>query len=538
VVYQIYPRSFVDSDGNGVGDLRGIISKLDYLRWLGVDAIWISPFYPSPGADMGYDISDYTDVDPLFGDLQAFDDLVAAAHTRGLRVIVDIVANHTSDEHAWFVESRSAKTNAKRDWYWWRPARAGYQPGTPGAEPNNWASFFGGSAWSFDPETGEYYLHLFDRKQPDLNWENPEVRQALFEMMRWWKNRGVDGLRLDVINLVSKVPTLPGDDSGNGFKYYACGPRIHKYMAELRAGVAGSDTDFVLIGETPGVNPEQAVGFTDQQRGELDMIFAFQHVELGQENGKFDTRALLPGELADMLAYWQESLGDAGWIGLYLSNHDQPRQVSRFGDDSEQWRAHSAKTLALASMLQRGTAFVYQGEEIGMINANFASASELRDVESLNYLAQGGNLKGVQAAGRDNARTPMQWDSSPGAGFTAGTPWVAVPARGAHISVAEQRAAADSVLNFYRALVELRHREPAIGSGSYRRVATDTPAVYAYERELGEQRLRIIANLSDETAHTTLSDCESWQELLATEPIAKQNPLVLPPWSGVVLQRS
>ncbi|MDR2564594.1 MAG: alpha-glucosidase [Bifidobacteriaceae bacterium] len=405
-VYQIWPRSFADGDGDGVGDLAGVIGHLGYLAELGVDALWLSPFYPSPGADMGYDISDYQDVDPLFGDLATFDALVAGAHRRRLRVIVDIVANHTSDEHPWFLESRSSRAAAKRDWYWWRPPRPGFQGGEPGAEPNNWQSFFGGPTWTYDGASGEYYLHLFDRKQPDLNWENPAVREALFGMMRWWRDRGVDGLRLDVVNLISKDPALPDGEGGDGFPFYANGPRIHEFLRELRAAVApaGNPGGFALIGEMPGISAEQAVAYTDPERRELDMVFPFDHMDLDHGAGKFDVLELAPGALADRLADWQERLGRTGWVGLYLSNHDQPRPASRFGDGSPA----AAKALGLAMHLQRGTAFCYQGEEIGMVNPGFTDVGELRDVESLRHLEAGGSLAGVAAMGRDNARLPMQ----------------------------------------------------------------------------------------------------------------------------------
>ena len=399
VVYQIYPRSFADSDGDGIGDLAGIAGRLDHLAELGVDVLWLSPVYPSPQDDAGYDISDYQDIDPTFGTLAEFDALLAGLHERGMKLVMDLVVNHTSDEHPWFVESRSSRDNPKRDWYWWRP------------EPTNWRSFFSGPAWELDEATGEYYLHLFSRKQPDLNWENPEVREAIYSMMRWWLDRGVDGFRMDVINLISKDPALPDAPGGDGSPHYMCGPRIHEFLQEMHREVFAGRDGLLTVGEMPGVTLENAKLFTDPARGEVDMVFQFEHVRLDQGASKWDVHPLKLRDLKRSLGRWQEGLAEIGWNSLYWNNHDQPRVVSRFGDGSPE----AAKMLGTVLHLHRGTPYVYQGEELGMTNFPFASIEEFRDIESLNHYAEAGAgvaRRACKAMGRDNARTPMQWDAS------------------------------------------------------------------------------------------------------------------------------
>src|SRR3954463_13559022 len=396
VVYQIYPRSFADADGDGMGDLRGIIDHLDHLAGLGVDVVWLSPVYPSPQDDNGYDISDYQDIDPMFGTLEIFDELLAGVHARGMKLVMDLVVNHTSDEHPWFVESRSGPDSPKRGWSWWRPSRGGMAAGDPGAEPTNWASFFSGSVWELDEASGEDYLHLFDTKQPDLNWENPEVRQAVHAMMRWWLDRGVDGFRMDVINMISKDvgpdghlhdgPPIPGTSLGNGSASYLCGPRIHEYLHEMHREVfTGHDSRLLLVGEMPGVTVEEAQLFTDPARAEVDMVFQFEHVGLDPGGTKWDLRPLHMRAPKASFGRGQAGLAEAGWNSLYWDNHDQPRAVSRFGDDSPEHRVASAKTLATVLHLHRGTPYVYQGEELGMTNAGFASIEEYADLESLNH---------------------------------------------------------------------------------------------------------------------------------------------------------
>ena len=509
VVYQVYPRSFQDSDGNGIGDLRGILNRLDHLERLGVDVVWLSPIYRSPHADNGYDISDYHDIDPAFGTLGDFDELLAAVHGRGMKLVMDLVVNHTSDEHPWFVESRSSVDNPKRDWYWWRPARPGTTPGEHGAEPTNWESFFSGPTWQFDEATGEYYLHLFDVKQPDLNWENPEVRQAVYEMMRWWLDRGVDGFRMDVINLISKHPALPdgpvleGRRYGDGFASYAGGPRLHEFMQEMHREVFDGREGLFTVGETPGVTMEEARLFTDPARREVDMVFQFEHVGLDHGVSKFRPRPLAPGELAASLTRWQDALADVGWNSLYLSNHDQARSVSRFGDDGAYWR-ESATALATMLHLQRGTPYVYQGEELGMTNAPFAAVEDYRDVESLNAYAEevasgtavADAISGLAAMSRDHARTPVQWDATPNAGFTTGEPWIAVNPNHDRINAAAQLGDPESVFEYYRRLIALRHELPVVGHGTFTRVDAGHPAIFAFERALGADRLLVVVNLS------------------------------------------
>jgi oligo-1,6-glucosidase len=487
VVYQVWPRSFADADGDGVGDLAGIRSRLDYLAELGVDVLWLSPIYPSPQADAGYDISDYQDIDPTLGSLKDFDELLAAAHERGMRVILDMVVNHTSDEHPWFVESRSSRDNPKRDWYWWRPARDGLPSTDPGAAPNNWGSLFSGSAWELDARTGEYYLHFFSPKQPDLNWETPEVRAAIYSMLRWWLDRGVDGFRLDVLNLLSKDPALPdgaipeGERYGNGLPFFVSGPRIHEFVQEMHREVfAGRDEPLLVVGETPGASIEEAALFTDPARAEVDMVFQFEHLQLDRGETWFDVQPLRLTSLKASLGRWQDGLAEAGWNSLYWNNHDQPRAVSRFGDDGE-YRVRSAKLLATVLHLHRGTPYIFQGEELGMTNPPLATIEDFRDIWSLNHYAEqrqageaeADTLVALRAAGRDNARTPMQWDESEHAGFTTGTPWMAVNPNYATINAHDQQADELSVLHHYRRLIALRRGEPAVAHGDFHMLLGD-----------------------------------------------------------------
>jgi len=516
VVYQVYPRSFADSDGDGIGDLRGILGRLDHLVELGVDVVWLSPVYASPQDDNGYDISDYQDVDPVFGTLDDLDELIGALHAHGMRLVMDLVVNHTSDEHPWFVDSRSSKDSDKRDWYWWRPARPGTEPGQPGAEPTNWGSFFSGPVWELDEETQEYYLHLFSRKQPDLNWENPEVRQAVYDMMRWWLARGVDGFRMDVINLVSKeVPLRDGvvHDGlwADGSPFYTCGPRIHEFLAEMHREVFADHPEQLLaVGEMPGVTIEDARLFTDPARAEVDMVFQFEHVGLDHgPGGKFDTRPLRLTDLKASFGRWQAGLADAGWNSLYWDNHDQPRIVSRFGDDGA-YRRESATMLATVLHLHRGTPYVYQGEELGMTNAHFTRFEQYQDIESLRHIsearARGHStdeelLEGLARMSRDNARTPVQWDASEHAGFTTGTPWLPVNANHVTINAEVERSDPRSVFHHYRRLVALRHDDPVVALGDFTMLLPDDEHVYAFTRRLGAESLLVLGNFTaDEQA--------------------------------------
>ena len=557
VVYQIYPRSFQDSDGDGIGDLRGVLQRIDHLVELGVDVVWFSPVYRSPQDDNGYDISDYREVDPLFGTLADLDEVVAALHERGIRVVMDLVVNHTSDEHPWFIESRSSVDSPKRDWYWWRPARDGFEPGAPGAEPTNWGSFFSGSTWELDEASGEYFLHLFSRKQPDLNWENPAVREAVYDMMRWWLDRGIDGFRMDVINLISKVigedgslqdgavSNGPYGDSGPST---VNGPRLHEFLQEMHREVfEGRRDSLLLVGETPGATVEDGRLFSDPTRAELDMIFTFEHVGLDHgPGGRFDQRPLDLLALKATLGRWQTGLQDAGWNALYWENHDQPRIVSRFGDDGE-YRRESATMLATVLHLHRGTPYVYQGEELGMTNAHFTDLSQYRDIESLRFAAEArafGRLDDAQLVdalafgSRDNARTPVQWDASPSGGFTTGEPWIAVNPNTAVVNAEAERADEASVFHHYRRLIALRHESDVVRWGDFEMLLADDPHVYAFTRRLSAETLAVFGNFTGELrAVEPPFALDGAEVVLANHPdpiVPADAALVLRPWEAVV----
>ncbi len=506
VVYQIYPRSFQDSNGDGVGDLRGIIARLDYLQQLGVDVVWLSPVYQSPNDDNGYDISDYQAINPEFGTLADWEALLEGMHQRGIKLVMDLVVNHTSDEHPWFVASRSARDNPYRDWYIWRS-------GKDGREPNNWGSFFGGSAWTYDEATGEYYLHLFSQKQPDLNWENPQVRQAIYALMHWWLRKGVDGFRMDVINLISKAPGLPDapvTGSGpyqSGAQYFAHGPRLGEFLAEMKREVL-AHYDLLTVGEMPMATCEQAATITNEATGQLQMVFQFEHMDVDIDHerqlGKWAATRLRLADLRRTMSRWQHELAGIGWNSLYLSNHDQPRPVSRFGDDTR-YRVESAKLLATFLHMLQGTPYIYQGEEIGMTNVRFATIDAYRDIETLHIyrelvqergLSSAEALAMIHARGRDNARTPMQWDDSAYAGFSSAPPWIGVNPNYRTINVAAALADPDSVLHYYQRLITLRKTHPLIVYGSYALLLEAHAQIYAFTRTLGDQRLLVLLNFS------------------------------------------
>ena len=562
VVYQIYPRSFQDSDGDGIGDVPGIISRLDYLQQLGVDVVWLSPIYTSPQDDNGYDIADYQDIDPTFGTLADVDELIAQAHARGIRIVMDLVVNHTSDEHPWFVESRSSKDNPKRDWYWWRPAREGHTAGDEGAEPTNWESFFSGPAWELDETTGDYYLHLFSRKQPDLNWENPEVREAVYAMMRWWLDRGIDGFRMDVINMISKVTSLPDGEPlpttpqlGDGTPHFLNGPRIHEFLQEMHAAVfEGRAEKLLTVGEMPGVTVEDAILYTDPSRHEVDMVFQFEHVGLDIGAHKWDRSRVDLRDLKASLGRWQDALAEVGWNSLYWNNHDQPRAVSRFGSDTPEHRVASAKLLGTVLHLHRGTPYVYQGEELGMTNVPFASADDFLDIESVNYYrlasGAGGNVEEILAnlrlGSRDNARSPMQWDDSEHAGFTTGKPWAPTNPNYREINAAAAVADEDSVFHHYRRVIELRHTEPTIAHGDFRLLAPDHETLYAFTRSYEGTELLVLANFSGDDLDLTGPtldgelDLEDWGSatLLLGNLGEPGSPVAtLRPWEARILRR-
>jgi len=512
VVYQIYPRSFRDSNGDGVGDLRGIIQELDYLQELGIQVVWLSPVYKTPNDDGGYDISDYCDIQSEFGTLADWEELIDGMHRRGIKLLMDLVVNHTSDEHPWFVEARKSKDNPYRDYYIWRPGAA---QGGPGAEPNNWVSFFGGSAWQLDETTGEYYLHLFSRKQVDLNWENPKVRAEIYRMMDWWLQKGVDGFRMDVINLISKVPGLPTAPVTNlnsryqwGGAFFANGPRLLEFLAEMKREVL-SKYDVFTVGEAPMVTPQDAIDITNEETGSLNMLFQFEHMALDSAKDGSSKWDYTPWKLADLkqvTSRWQKGLEGRGWNSLYLSNHDQPRTVSRFGNDG-QYRVASAKMLGTFLHTLQGTPYIYQGEEIGMTNVKFGSIDEYRDVETHNMYREAVFKQGLDPAlvlqriyrkGRDNARTPMQWDASAQAGFTRSTPWIQVNPNYPLINTRQALADPASIFHYYQKLIELRKHYPILVYGTYDLILAEHEQIYAYTRTLADSRLLVILNFTQD----------------------------------------
>jgi oligo-1,6-glucosidase len=559
VVYQIYPRSFADASGDGIGDLQGVLSRVDYLHRLGVDVVWLSPVFRSPMDDNGYDISDYQDIDPLFGSLADIDELIKELHQRNMKLVMDLVVNHTSDEHAWFRESRSSRESPKRDWYWWRDPRPGTVPGTPGAEPTNWESYFSGPVWTWDEKTGQYYLHLFSAKQPDLNWENPEVRQAVYAMMRWWLDRGVDGFRMDVINMISKDTSLPdttprpGSPYGPGNRFFIGGPRNHEFLQEMyREVFAGRDARVLTVGEMPGVTIEDGIRFTDPARPELDMVFQFQHVSLDIGTNKFDPVRLELPKLKASMAAWQSGLAERGWNSLYFGNHDQPRSLSRFGDDSPAHRVAAAKTLATVLHLHRGTPFVYQGDELGMANSPFTVISDYRDIEALRFYAEATErgddlavlLLAMAKMSRDQARTPVQWDASPGAGFTAGTPWLAINPDHVTVNATAEVDDPDSVFAHYRRLITLRHEDPVVTEGDFELLLPGHPKIWAFLRRAappaGDAELLVVANFSAEPVSVSLPLDRGWADARVLVPSHCEGPsqpppeLTLRPWESAV----
>ncbi len=505
VVYQIYPRSFMDSNGDGIGDLRGIISKLDYLQELGIDVIWLSPVYESPNDDNGYDISDYRKIMDEFGTMNDWDELLCEMHKRNIKLMMDLVVNHTSDEHHWFVESRKSKDNPYRDYYIWRK-------GKDGKEPNNWGAAFSGSAWQYDEKTDEYYLHLFSKKQPDVNWDNEHVRKEIYEMMKFWLDKGIDGFRMDVINFISKTEGLPAVDTEtegyvSGHQYFMNGPNIHTYLHEMNQEIL-SKYDIMTVGEMPGVTTEEAKLYTAEERQELQMVFQFEHMDLDSgENGKWDVLPCSLLTLKQNLTKWQKALEHTGWNSLYWNNHDQPRVVSRFGNDKS-YRILSAKMLATVLHMMKGTPYIYQGEEIGMTNVQFASIDEYRDIETLNMYREkvmecGENhekvMQSIYAKGRDNARTPMQWENSEHAGFTTGEPWLQVNPNYKAINVEQALRDPQSIFYYYKKLIELRKKHEIIVYGAYDLILEDHSSIFAYVRTWKDEKLLVIANFTEES---------------------------------------
>ena len=540
VVYQIYPRSFCDSNGDGIGDLNGITSKLDYLKELGIDVIWLSPVYKSPNDDNGYDISDYEDIMTEFGTMDDFDKMLAAAHERGIKIVMDLVVNHTSDEHPWFVESRSSKDNEKRDYYIWKE-------GKDGKEPTNWGSAFSGPAWKYDEKTDMYYLHLFSVKQPDLNWENPKVRKEVFDMMTRWCEKGIDGFRMDVISLISKPEGYPDakvvglyGDMG----ICANGPKVHDYLKEMNEKVL-SKFDIMTVGETAGVTLEEAKKYANTDGSELNMVFQFEHMDLdGGEKFKWSTQPMPLVPLKENLSKWQKGLDGVAWNSLYFCNHDQPRIVSRLGDESDAYRELSAKCIATCLHMMQGTPYIYQGEELGMTNTVFNSVDDFRDLESINAYRElvesglytdGDMFPKIAHKSRDNARTPMQWDASANAGFTTGTPWIAVNPNYKKINVADQLKREDSVFHYYQNLIRLRKENEIIVYGNYELLLPEDENIFAYTRTLDNQKLLVVCNFSKSEQKFDFSGYENAKVLISNYNRDAREDGILKPYEATVL---
>ncbi len=536
VIYQIYPRSFADSNGDGIGDLNGITEHLPYIKKLGADVIWLSPVYQSPNDDNGYDISDYRDIMTEFGTMEDYDRMLQTAHSLGIKIVMDLVVNHTSDEHAWFVESRKSKDNPFRDYYIWKDPKDGH-------EPNNWESAFSGSAWEFDEATGMYYLHCFSKKQPDLNWENPKVRDEVFDMMTWWCEKGIDGFRMDVISMISKDPAYPdGPDKdgiyGDMMPYVCNGPRVHEYLQEMNRRVL-SKYDLLTVGEAAGVTIEEAKKYANNEGTELGMVFQFEHMDTLQESesviGKWTTAKPRMTDIREILDKWETELEGHAWNSLYWDNHDQPRAVSRFGNDCEEWRVLSAKMLATNLHLMKGTPYIYQGEEIGMTNMHFESIEDCRDIEEINAYQQyvvdhkmispETMLSCFDCIARDNARTPMQWNASRNGGFTAGTPWIPVNPNYRSINVEAALADPDSVFYYYQKLISLRHDYPLIVYGSYEPLMGESDTVYAFAREYEGRRLIVACNWTEQEQKCELFDGLDSEELISNYTAHKEGVL-------------
>ena len=511
VVYQIYPRSFMDSNGDGIGDLKGITQKLDYLKELGVDAIWLSPFYKSPNDDNGYDISDYKGIMDEFGTMEDFDEMQMEMHKRGIRLIVDLVVNHSSDEHPWFVESRRSRENPYRDYYIWRD-------GKDGKEPNNWTSHFSGSAWEYAPETGQYYLHLFSKKQPDLNWENPKVRQEVYDIMRFWMDKGADGFRLDVASMYSKREGLPDGKVQKGTigsEHYQNGPRIHEFFREMHANVMDRYPDMMTVGETSGVTVEEAKKYAGFDTREMSMVFQFEHVKLEYVDGdKFTLQEVRLPAFKEVMSKWQTELEGVAWNSLYLANHDQPRSVSRWGDDGK-YRKESAKMLYTMLMTMQGTPYIYQGEELGMTNVKYDSIEDYQDIQIRNAWQERvveqeedpqKMMEAIEFIGRDNGRTPMQWDDSPNGGFTAGKPWLKVNENYREINAKEAMADKDSIFHYMQKLIQLRHEHEIAVYGDFREYDRENEALYVYNRSWENQNLLVVLNFTGQEQDFTVPE--------------------------------
>lgn len=503
IIYQIYPRSFKDSNGDGIGDLKGILEKVDYLAELGIDMVWLGPVYDSPNDDNGYDIRDYYQIHHEYGTMEDFDRLLEALHARGIRLIMDLVVNHTSDEHQWFQEARKSKDNPYRDYYFWKPG----QP--DGTAPNNWPSFFSGSAWELDPKTDEYYLHLFTKKQPDLNWENPKVREEIYAIMKFWLEKGIDGFRMDVIPLISKQLDFADTDYTSFPEIvqhvYSNGPRVHEFLQEMVDRVI-RHYDVMTVGEGPGISSEVGLNYVGHDRGELNMIFHLDHMFLGfGPKGKYDPIPYGLKEVVELFNTWDKAMGESGWISIFLDNHDFIRMVSRFGNDQE-FREESAKLLATVVMTLRGTPSIYQGSEIGMTNVVYEDFEDFDDVEAMNFAKEAMEagrdpmeiLKLTNDLGRDNARTPMQWEDAPEAGFTTGKPWIKINPNYKTINVNAEQNKPAGILAYYKALIKFRKQHPVFVYGQYQHIPTRSDKLFCYDRIGEKEQALVVHNFSDQ----------------------------------------
>ena len=546
VVYQIYPKSFKDSNGDGIGDIKGIIEKLDYLKELGVNVLWISPMLESPQDDNGYDISDYRRIYEDYGTMEDYEEMLSEAHKRDIKVLMDLVVNHTSDEHNWFIESRKSKDNPYRDYYIWKDP-------VNGKEPNNWGGVFGGSAWEYDEKTQMYYLHLFSKKQPDLNWENEKVRREVYDMMTFWCEKGIDGFRMDVISMISKNQAFPDGEVKNGLygdfnPYCVHGPRIHEFLQEMNKEVL-SRYDIMTVGETSGVTIEEAQKYAGEDRNELNMVFRFEHVEDAcGDHGKWTTAKFNFRDFKKTMIKWQEELQGKAWNSLFLGNHDQPRSVSRFGNDNPAYRETSAKMLATCLHMMQGTPYVYQGEELGMTNAYFDKLEDYRDIESINFfteLTEAGimtpeyMMKCLMLRSRDNARTPMQWNDSAQGGFTSGEPWIRINSNYKEINAAQQLGDPASVFHYYQKLIRLRKEKDIIVYGDFEALYRDDDKIFAYTRKLDQEKLLTVCNFSDQDAEMEIPEEFAGAQCLITNlgrTVFDRN-LVLRPYEAFVLYK-
>ena len=546
VVYQIYPKSFKDSNGDGIGDIKGIIEKLDYLKELGVNVLWISPMLESPQDDNGYDISDYRRIYEDYGTMEDYEEMLSEAHKRDIKVLMDLVVNHTSDEHNWFIESRKSKDNPYRDYYIWKDP-------VNGKEPNNWGGVFGGSAWEYDEKTQMYYLHLFSKKQPDLNWENEKVRREVYDMMTFWCEKGIDGFRMDVISMISKNQAFPDGEVKNGLygdfnPYCVHGPRIHEFLQEMNKEVL-SRYDIMTVGETSGVTIEEAQKYAGEDRNELNMVFQFEHVEDAcGDHGKWTTAKFNFRDFKKTMIKWQEELQGKAWNSLFLGNHDQPRSVSRFGNDNPAYRETSAKMLATCLHMMQGTPYVYQGEELGMTNAYFDKLEDYRDIESINFfteLTEAGimtpeyMMKCLMLRSRDNARTPMQWNASVQGGFTSGEPWIRINPNYKEINAVQQLGDPDSVFHYYQKLIRLRKEKDIIVYGDFEALCRDDDKIFAYTRKLDQKKLLTVCNFSNQDAEMEIPEEFAGAQCLITNlgrTVFDRN-FVLRPYEAFVLYK-